>query len=465
MIVIYQAADPQAAMDSRLSDFATSSRDSEAFALDYHFVQEYLPGAPEQRLLAVILLEKDGDGIRVSCSVSAYEDSLVRGLNCLRAERRAVQDWSRDHGCIWLHLDRPIALQPVQIPKPWGQEIWYTGIEERGQSRVADDRGREIPLPWLLSLCSRQVLGEDIGGKNKGELILLKILDPLPEPVFGDLYFEMHEEKREVYVVTHVDERAWPRGVGGIRFGFSQDKRASLSDDEAFKEAYLSAVTAYRAVREKIDAHLDVCRERDGIALDAPVAPATLRHWLAEVPASLREEEASLRASMESFIHVDPLQVGDVVKVPCFTPHSLLHGVRTVEFQTPVYERKILSFAQKVLTQKHWDTAAALERISLDPPERVQLPVIASGAGYRVEEVAVFEDFRVERIHLEPGAECRLDTAGRYSLLMGVAGDLQLNQCGLPPEQARLISAATGAPILANPSAGPGIALLARPVR
>lgn len=460
MISIHQTTDPQSALDSRLQDFAAGSRSSDAFALDYRFAQSYLPGAPERRLMALVLLEKSGEGVHASLSIAELEDALIRGLNCLRAEPAAVREWCDSNDRICLELHRPLRLRPVRIPKPWGQEVWYTGIEERGQSRVADQHGREIPLPWLLSLCSRRLLGGETS-----DMILLKILDPLPEPVFGDLYFEMHQEKQEVYVVTHVDKAAWPDGVGGIRFGFSQDKRADFADDRAFKSDYLAAVKAYRTVREKIDEHLDRHREQNGIPLDAPVAPGTLRKWLANVPRELREEEARLRTAMESFIHVDPLRVGDVVKVPCFTPHSLLHGVRTVEFQTPVYERKILSFAQKVLTQKHWDTESALEQVSLDPPERAELPVITAHENYRVEEVAVFEDFRVERLTAKPGAELRLNNVGSYSLLMGVAGCLQVNRSALEPEQAFLVSAETEELVMTNESGEEVIALLARPGR
>jgi len=29
-------------------------------------------------------------------------------------------------------LDAPVALQSIAIPKPWGQEIWFSGSEARG---------------------------------------------------------------------------------------------------------------------------------------------------------------------------------------------------------------------------------------------------------------------------------------------------------------------------------------------
>ncbi|MBT6892720.1 MAG: hypothetical protein HOA25_14560, partial [Gammaproteobacteria bacterium] len=44
-------------------------------------------------------------------------------------------------------LSRPLELETVSIPKPWGREIWYSGIEQRGVSTV-----KGVPLPWLLSV-------------------------------------------------------------------------------------------------------------------------------------------------------------------------------------------------------------------------------------------------------------------------------------------------------------------------
>lgn len=458
MITIHQTESPEAELDARVNDFAAGGRDSDGFALEYAFAQYYLPEAPELELVALVVMRRAEQGLKVAVSITEKSDALLRGLNCVRSEWDLVKQWCDEHGLPWFELDRPVRLEAVHIPKPWGQEIWYTGIEARGQSRVVDDSGRALPLPWLLSVCPRHLLG------GSREIVLLKILDPLPEPVLGDLYFEMHEEKREVYVITHVDQNAWPAGKGGIRFGFDQQKRAEASSDEAFKSDYLAAVNAYRAVRLQIDEYLDSYRREQGIALDAPLDPGTLRAWLADVPRELKEEEEVLREAMEAFVHVDPLQVGDVVKVPCYTPHSLLHGVRTVEFQTPVYERKILSFAQKVLTQSHWDTASALQDVSLDAPVAAELPRLMDEDGVRLEEVALFEDFRVERLRLGSGKQVEADSRpGNYTLVMAVAGDVRVNGSALLPEQAALIPAASPKTVLSNDSSSPVIALVARP--
>ncbi|NJN51182.1 MAG: hypothetical protein HC809_04765, partial [Gammaproteobacteria bacterium] len=75
------------------------------------------------------------------------------------------------------------------------------------------------------------------------------MLDPHAEPVRGDLYFELHDTKREVYVVTHIDPTAWPGGRGGIAFGMNQVLRNACGDDVRFRRDYIDAVARYEAVR------------------------------------------------------------------------------------------------------------------------------------------------------------------------------------------------------------------------
>ena len=309
-------------------------------------------------------------------------------------------------------------LEPVHIPKPWGQEIWYTGIEVRGQSTVMA-QGHRVPLPWLLSLMPGFLVAD-----SAEHIILLKILDPLPDERYGDLYFEMHEQKQEVYVVTHIDSLAWPDGVGGIRLGFNQRKRSEFNDDAAFKAAYLTAVRDYEVVRREIDRQLDQQRLAHNMALDDPVDSATLNTWLSALPQALLVLESEKRAAMYAYTAIQDLQVGDVVKVPCFTPHALQHGVRTVEFQTPVYERKILSFTQKVLTQTHWDTEEALEKIALDTPAIPMLEQIHSTTDTVVERVVTFSDFEVLRIRLAARTHYYLPACRTYRLLIVISGSL-----------------------------------------
>jgi len=333
-------------------------------------------------------------------------------------------------------LSRPLLLQPVHIPKPWGREIWFTGVEARGVCHFAQNGGT-VPIPWLSQIC-----GSLLYGNADSTLVLLKILDPLAEVVFGDLYVELHEKKQEVYVVTHIDKTAWPAGVGGIRFGFNQTKRAQFSDDAAFKTAYLTAVRQYRAVRLEIDTLLDAMRVNAGIALDAAVSVSQQKAWLADVTPQLQTQERALREEMDSFYGHLPLQLGDVIKVPCLVPHSLQHGVRTIEFQTPVYERKILSFAQKVLTQGHWDTEQAMSLSQVTPAMVGELEPVPSASGATVERIVDFDTFEVFRITLEAGKALALDRLSAncaYLEVMTVSGHLSAAGTVLSPSEALLI--------------------------
>ena len=113
--------------------------------------------------------------------------------------------------------------------------------------------------------------------------------------------------------------------------------REQYPDDPAFRRAFLEAVQDYEVVRRRIDA---------GQAQPEDV-----------------EQEAMLRNQMEAFTDFQPLSVADVVKVPTWTPHALQHGVRVVEFQTATYERFIISFAQQVVTQDHWDSEHAISNM------------------------------------------------------------------------------------------------------
>ena len=226
---------------------------------------------------------------------------------------------------------------------------------------------------------------------GRAGVLLLKVLDPKPAAVAGDLYFEVHEEKQEVYVVTAIDHRAWPDGRGGIRFGMNQELRAGYADDDAFRAAYLTAVTEYESIRRAID--------ESGAAIDAGT-------------------EAEARARMESFTALRELRLGDVVRVPTWTPHSLQHGVRVVEFQTPTYERYIISFAQQVLTQDHWDTAHAVAHMSLDAPAGEQFESVSEG----IERIARFDDFNVWRVDLDRATQVLLPPGLTYLVGMCIDG-------------------------------------------
>ena len=130
-----------------------------------------------------------------------------------------------------LDLGRPVALVPVTVEKPWGREVWYSGVEARGESRVRQG---------AASVC----LSDYLGAMGWAEVLLLKELHATK----GDLYLEVHATKSEVYVA---------RGPGRLQHGMDQPRRRRHGDDDAFRHAFLRAAQAYErgAVgREAVDA-------------------------------------------------------------------------------------------------------------------------------------------------------------------------------------------------------------------
>ncbi len=386
----------------------------------------WLDEQPEQMLTALYC--RTGDQLEVAVTDAALHTDGSSGP-------RQFARWAAEHALVIARPGVPMGLGRIHIPKPWGQEIWYTGVETRGVCEFVSDEGA-TPIPWLQA-----AMPDDDFGQPGRALVLLKILDPVADAVTGDLYFELHEEKREVYVVTAVDARAWPDGTGAIRYGFSTEKRADYRDDGAFREAYLEAVSRYEAVRRAIDANPEVAG-RD-----------------------LVERERQLRAEMDSFTDLRPLRVGDVVRVPLRLPHSLQHGVRTIEFQTPVYERKILSFCQQVLTQDHWDTREAVAVMSLEPAQGDDLVQVHDSPGHRVERIVDFEDFEVFRITLAGGQAHAVPAADSYALTITVKGTLEAGGKRAGAEEALLLPRHWRGRLAPVEPDGELVVLLARPRR
>ena len=380
---------------------------------------------------------------------------LSAGVDLAGAD--SLVDYAAEKVLPLFQLDEAIPLLPVHIAKPWGEEIWFTGIEERGVSRVGTEEAN-IPITWLLEACPSL-----LGGLPASSLILLKILAPLAEPVYGDLYLEMHELKREVYVITHVDEGAWPDRIGAIRMGLNLDEAGSES---SFKSEFAKAIAEYAVVRSEVDALLDECRQRDGVGLNEPVAATVLKAWLQELAPEnpeLMEREYKRRQEMNRFTCLQSLAVGDVVKVPTHTPHALQHGVRAVEFQTPVYERLILSFAQKVLTQSHWDTEQALELMAIQSYKSQKFEVLSDEGGVLVERIVDFEDFEVLRVSLESQTGYLLESPLNYAVVMAVAGQLVLGELALGSEEAALLPNGFRGREVLNKEVGKLVFLLAFP--
>ena len=352
-------------------------------------------------------------------------------------------------------LDQPLCLAPIAIAKPWGREFWYTGIEARGTSGVTDGRCT-TPLSWVLASAPRRLCGAM-------PIVLLKVLDPAPERVLGDLYFELHDTKQELYVVTHIDRRAWPDGRGAIRFGMNAARRASYADDERFRAAYLAAVREYETIRRTIDGLLDDKRSAAGVELDVPVPPVLMQRWLDELDPLLIDEERGRREAMDAFTEMRPLSEGDIVQLPCGLPHALQHGVRVIELQTPTFERRILSFAQKVLTQDHWDTHAAVAGMRLDSPPLVEPRVLMRERDCTVERIVEFDGFAARRVRLAPAARLKLPIDLPYALCIAISGELSLGNAKMVGEAACLVPQSATHRTLVNTGTRDAVCLLSGP--
>lgn len=414
--------------------------------------QPYLPGSPSKLLYVACWREQGCRKVIVTDREQAASWGIEHPLYVSEMAQLA-----KSVGAPIIKVDDIWRLVPVDISKPWGREIWLTGIESRGVSHVGCEQA-SVPLPWLIALAPSRLLGSGLDTPG-----LLKILDPLPEEVYGDLYFELHQEKREVYVISEIDSRAWPGGVGEIHYGFDPAVRALYPDDASFRAEFGKAVAEYRLVRGEIDRIYDSFRKASGFEPDQPLPAGQLRSWSAELPSGLRDEEERLRKAMDTFKYKLPLRVGDVVKISPLSPHALQHGVRAVEFQTPVYERKILSFGQKVLTQAHWDTEEAVGMMSLNAGCIESLPLIMEHDAVCLEQVVTFDDFAVQRLTLDPGGRFDFDDVGCYTLIMLISGYLNVAGSEMERLQAALIPASATSASLCNESDSTAVCLLYRP--
>jgi hypothetical protein len=406
-------------------------------------------------LSVILLIEQDRRQVGITDSQDAFL-AFEEHVNPADHFKTQLNRWDTQA----IDLLAPWKLQTQHIKKPWGQEIWYTGIEARGVCRV-----NGTPLPWLLDL-DRDILS----GQKSADILLLKILDPLPDSQYGELYFEVHEQKIEVYVVTHVDPDAWPSGVGQIRYGFSPKKRALHDTDTAFKAAYLASVEQYQSQRNKIDALLEMKKQSHGYAASDIISPLQQRQWLAELPSDLCEDEIKFREEMYEFTNMKPISAGDVIRVKPYVPHSLQNGVRVIEFQTAHYERHILSFAQKVMTQDHWDTGTILDKIEIDAEAETDHTIIKSSDGVLVEAIAEFPAFTAVRVTLSPSYQYEMEIK-HYGVVIGVTGRSVISHhsknlaasIDIDVEQAYLIPGTSNTLTLANHSKKNAVVLVALP--
>ncbi|MDE0659976.1 MAG: hypothetical protein F4029_13400 [Gammaproteobacteria bacterium] len=222
--------------------------------------------------------------------------------------------------------EKPAALRPVTVAKPWGHEVWYSGVEARGESGVVTDNG-------IVSLSSY------IDARHRATpVILLKAL----QSTAGNLYLEVHETKSEVYVVDRI------HGTGRMLLGARPDVLARMGD-------------------------------------------AGFRAAVRQVAGQAEAGQADIEA-VQAFMNPVDLRPGDAVTIPSRVPHSLLKGMHVIEFQTPVFERKILAASQPVVTQQGWDIDSAVAAMDLSVQPGVERP-----GGHEVQVIARAPDFVVTR--------------------------------------------------------------------
>ena len=80
-----------------------------------------------------------------------------------------------------------------------------------------------------------------------------------------------------------------------------------------------------------------------------------------------------------------------------------------VEFQTPTYERFILSFTQKVLTQDYWDTVKAIELMEVQVVQKNTIERLAETEVYVCEQIGKFSDFEAQRFSFKNQGDIEVD--------------------------------------------------------
>ncbi|MEE4301090.1 MAG: hypothetical protein V2J24_16735 [Pseudomonadales bacterium] len=362
----------------------------------------WLSGRPMQALLCFEDLE--GDAFTV-CAAGPASEALARSTE--QGHGLSLPEIARQLAAPLFRGAAPVPLQPVRVKKAWGEEVWFTGIEARGVVG-AGTAAAAVPLPWLLA-----ARPDAYGG---GAPILVKVLAASAET--GDLYFEVHREKDEVYVVIDVHPDAWPDGRARMRYGFNPQLQAKLGE-RAFRAAFERTARAdARALRALADDH-------------GGEHPSPRAAYLSSA--------CGTRARLERFTNLRGLQPGDVVRVPAGLPHGLMRGVRVIEFQTPSYERRVLYANQPLAPEDGLALGDALSDVRMDVPADPRPAVTATAPGVRAACIARTREFHVHRFELRAGATTPLPRA-RYGVLVGASGSPVCAGTLLAPEQAALLS-------------------------
>ncbi len=302
-----------------------------------------------------------------------------------------------------------LGFKPQEIKKPWGKEVWFTGIEERGfskginfketfssslsektseknESKKIKAKIKSTDIDELFA-CFKLFSFLNFGYIKKNEPILLKILKPKADKIYGQLYYELHEKKKEVYIISKINQKTYPNQIGKIRLGFNQAKQKLFSNQKNFLEHYKKAILEYKKIRFLLDELI----EKENASAATPKE-------------EFLEKEKKLREEMESYSDYQGLKVGDVVTIPNKVPHALQAGVEAIEFQTPHYERLIISYPQKVLTQADWDTEKAfrlMKSVTKNKAESSQSKIIFKNSFVEITQCVDFKEFQVYKAQFQ----------------------------------------------------------------
>lgn len=311
---------------------------------------------------------------------------------------------------------RPVQLLPARVEKPWGRELWYTGVEPHGVARVAC-AGKVVELPDLLRDSA------DWGPRHASGLPLLKALEPIADPVRGQLYLEVHESKWEAYVVTDVAAVAWPGGKAVMRLGVNRALFSAYISATHFRQDFERKLRCCEALRQEVD---------ESITHGVPPT------------ADLRRREREAYAAVDSFCGKRSLQPGDVVSIPPGVPHGLPHGVRVLEYQTQHYERLVLSSSQRLWTQADWDIGSGVAALDLASPDQPPPRTLARGQGHHLEQILEAPCFRVFRLEIWPPSSFSMNPQSSYGLLSVLAGRGEAAGVSLRPGQNWMLPVSPG---------------------
>ena len=139
------AANPEAVLDRALAEFAAGATGESLLAVDFSFCSYWQEGQPREPLVALYHLRRAPAAVRIDAAVLPGGGDFDSRW---QARGAAADAWLDTLDVARFDLAQPLPLAPVAIPKPWGRELWYTGIERRGVAAVCRD-GRSAPLPGV----------------------------------------------------------------------------------------------------------------------------------------------------------------------------------------------------------------------------------------------------------------------------------------------------------------------------